>query len=61
MFTMLDEKEIYSIDGGGFLAFLVALGPVGAGICVFLGGYAVVREMVRDQGRADAYADGYGR
>jgi|LSQX01.2.fsa_nt_gb hypothetical protein len=46
-FNEIDTNELYKIEGGS--AILV--------ICTLLGGYAVIREIVRDAGRTAAYRD----
>lgn len=65
-FATLNDQEMQDIDGG-ILAILAGVSiakiivGVAGGIATAIGVYSVVREVVRDQGMADAYADGYGR
>ena len=55
-FHELTINEQSEINGGVFPII-----PVILGAATILGGYACVREIARDKGRADAYRDGYGR
>ena len=50
-FRELNENEMLDINGG--ITWEIVLGVVSLAVT----GYALVREMVRDQGRADAYED----
>ena len=47
-FIELNENEIIDVNGGAVLEVIL-------GIATILGGYAVVREVVKDKGRADAW------
>lgn len=49
-FENINEDELMAVEGGNALAIAV-------NIAAILGGYLVIREMVKDAGRAAAYED----
>ena len=46
----LSKEEVLEVEGGSVTAVIL-------GVFTILSGYTAIREMVRDQGRADAYRD----